>query len=259
MTDLYLYCIRQKSSRPVLGTGIDGRSKIVVLSYKDIEAIASPINKRFFNLKEVARRAKDDVSWIIRNADKHERVIERAMRDGPVIPMKFGTIMKSRSNLESVLRDDYQKFIQILKRLKAKDEWGVKVYVQEDRLKDRLEKNNKTIRSQVKKKAGLPRGADYFHQLEIDEKIDALLKKEIHTQVKHFFRVLQSEADSSRSNKVLAKEFTGKKEPMILNSAYLVKANKSDGFKKSVKKLQRRYPEYIFDRTGPWPPYNFIT
>jgi hypothetical protein len=56
----------------------------------------------------------------------------------------------------------------------------------------------------------------------------------------------------------LAKEFSGHTEPMILNSAYFVSQGKTRNFIKQAKSLQKLNPEFIFEYTGPWPPYNFV-
>ena len=53
---------------------------------------------------------------------------------------------------------------------------------------------------------------------------------------------------------------TGRAEPMILNAAYLIEADRVDGLEELVAELEARYESLgaQLELTGPWPPYNFV-
>jgi hypothetical protein len=44
---------------------------------------------------------------------------------------------------------------------------------------------------------------------------------------------------------------------MILNGAYLVDLDESDGFAAAVRRLVAECPNMRIELTGPWPPYSF--
>jgi len=150
------------------------------------------------------------------------------------------------------------KFKKILKSLDGKEEWSVKIYVNEKKLKDEIKNRNKTLKKELKNAKKLPKGADYFKELEVEEKVNRILLKEIEKYSKSFFKALKSLAESARENKILSKEFVGKDDSMILNSAYLVKKDNIKRFKKKLKELESSNESFIFECTGPWPPYNFV-
>jgi len=242
MKGLYLYCIRNKDGKGLEAKGIDGKSKAMSIPYKDIEAIVSAVDLKEYSSKELARRAKEDLKWIIKHAQKHEKVIEHAMKIKgkiiPIIPMKFGTIFEKPQNLEDILKKEYQKFKKLLSSLTGKQEWSVKVYAKEPALEKKLRSSERHVRTRIKQVKNLPRGADYFGELEVKKELDNVMQKKTDELSKKFFKSLGAFALESRQNKVLAKEFAGHKEPMILNGAYLVSEGRMRDFVKEAKNLQ---------------------
>lgn len=241
---------------------MDDASFTVSIPHKEIEAIVSNVDLKEYGSKALAKKAKEDVKWIIKHAQKHEKVIEHAMKNrgkiAPIIPMKFGTIFEKPQGLENILKKDYQKFRKTLKNLDGKQEWSVKVYVKESPLQEKLKSSEKKIKARVKQAKELPRGADYFGELEVEKELGGLMQKKIGELVNAFFKALGAIAFEADKNKVLSQELRGRKEPMVLNSAYLIAGAKVRDFIEKVKELQKSNPEFIFEHTGPWPPYNFV-
>ncbi|MFH1565099.1 MAG: GvpL/GvpF family gas vesicle protein [bacterium] len=272
MTGIYLYCIRPyltaKSYKLKAGLkGIDG-AKVFLVSHLGIEAVVSNIDIKKFASKEIERLAKEDVNWIIKHSAEHEKVVEQAMglinhkseilNLQSVVPMKFGAIFNDKKNLEQVLKKSYQKFKNILKNLDGKEEWGVKVYVDEKRLRDELKNKNNAIKVKIEGAKELPKGADYFQELETEDMIKKTMWQEIDKQSESFFKKFKQVVCETQENKILAKEITGKNDPMVLNSAYLIRKKSVKDFLKKVKETEDCNPAFIFECTGPWPPYNFI-
>jgi hypothetical protein len=268
MKGLYLYCVRNKGGKNIRAHGIDGGANVFTIPYKEIEAVVSGVDLKKMNSREVSQRAREDIDWIIKHATKHEKVIESAMgnsglkakshRLNAVVPMKFGTIFEKPQNLEDTLRKEYQKFRKLLTNLTGKQEWGVKVYAKESVLKEKLKSSEKKVQTQIKRAKSLPRGTDYFGELEVKKELGNIMQKKMSELSKKFFKILSSFALESRQNKILAGEFAGHAELMVLNSAYLVPEDQVDKLILETKNLQKLNPEFIFEYTGPWPAYNFI-
>jgi hypothetical protein len=263
MSGLYLYCIRNKHDKVSKVRGIDGISKIIGIPYKDIEAVVSTIDLKEYGSKKLAQRAKEDLKWIIKHAERHEKVIEHAMRHGgnsiPVIPMKFGTMFEKAQHIENVLKKRYKRFKNTLAYLAGKQEWSVKVYVKEDVLKEKLQLHERAVKAQMKRAEKLPRGADYFGELAVKQTLAVVMQKKIYALGEKCFLFLAEGAIESRQSKLLTKEISGHEEPMILNGAYLVNKDHLNAFVAKIQKLKKFHPECIFEYTGPWPPYNFVT
>jgi hypothetical protein len=260
MKGIYIYCIRWR-----------GKGGHFNIAYKDIEAVVREVDLEKFSSEEIAKRAKEDIGWITDQAKAHEKIIERAMKRkqsaygstalrlyGSVIPMKFGTIFKDKASLENTLKNNYRKFKNLLKKLEGREEWSVKIYIKEDKLKESLKKGNKKIRAQDNRRKSSATGIDYFEELEVEKMVDEALEKEAEKLASKIFNELSKISFTARKNNILPKEFVGKEEPMILNCAYLVEKKNLKSFDKKVQAIRRLYPECIVECTGPWPAYNFV-
>jgi hypothetical protein len=260
MKALYLYCVR--NTKPGSGfkiKGINSLSKITTIQFNGIEAVVSEINAKEFSSKQVREKAQQDISWIIKRAEEHEKVIEAAMKTGAVIPMKFGIIFKNKERLIAEIKNQALSFARTLEKLKHHNEYGVKAYVREKSLKLALKTKTPALKAKLKKAGQLPKGMDYLKTIDIGKDLDELSENESAKRSKLFFKTLASAATQAKENNCLSRELSGKREPMVLNSAYLVQEKKVNKFKKTVQELKKKNPEFIIECTGPWPAYNFIS
>jgi len=263
---LYLYGVCpsikiKKLSDKNIGESISG-GKAFSVSYKDIEAIVSEVSLKEFESEEIQRRAAEDLEWIKDKALVHGKIVEIAMNnsDGLIIPMKFGTVFKTKESLISSLKKDYSRFKNLLKNLKGKEERSVKVYLKFKVLENEIKKSSPTIKRKLGELKSLPAGRRYF----LEEDVDALAKREVKNSVNNYTSIflegLKHLAEEARENKILGKELTQRNDPMVFNGAFLVKKEKVDRFQEEIKKLQAEYEKigFTFESSGPWPPYNFV-
>lgn len=47
-------------------------------------------------------------------------------------------------------------------------------------------------------------------------------------------------------------------DKLLLNTSFLIEKNKIREFSTEVAKLEKKYPQFKFQYTGPWPPYSFV-
>jgi hypothetical protein len=259
----YLYCIRNvtdtpsAAQRPLLG--IDGTNEVTTVAYKQLEAIVSTVDVKQFSSPAVAKRAKEDIEWIVVHARRHEDVIEGAMRaNSAVIPMKFGAIFKTKDAIEAMLKTHYRSYRTILKRLQGKQEWALKVYIQEAELRALIVKKKKILRDKAKEIAALPQGLAYFAELELEKTVAEAALKEKERIGKKIFTTSKAHADRAVRTKVLPKDITAIDDPMIVNSAYLVENQKTKAFQRYAQSLKKTYPMCTIVVTGPWPAYHFV-
>lgn len=265
---LYLYCMREKSPHlPVPSMkGIDGKGKVFSLPFRQLEAIVSNLSLKEFATDQIQKKAQEDLGWIKEKAVIHERVIEEAMRkDGKIIsvvPMRFGTIFRNKTKLEESLDKDYPKIKQALERARDNQEWSVKVYLENERkLRQKVKARNAVIKEKQEEMDSLPEGMAFFVEEEIGGLISKEVGKELNIQLDNLFEDLKSHAAESVKNKILTKELTGRKEPMVLNAAYLIPENKVEPFKEKAATLNRKIRQtgLYLEYSGPWPAFNFAT
>lgn len=266
MEGLYLYGIREKveADLSISSKGIDGQGEVFALSCGELEAIVSKVSLREFASEEIQKKAGEDLNWIKEKAVTHEKIIEEVMkldnRFLNLIPIRFGTVFKEQAHLEESLSKDYGKLKEILDRNRGKQEWSLKVYLRERRkIEQIIEEHNEIIKAKKKEIASLPEGLAFFKEEELRDEIVREFDKELEEIVEFIFENFKKHAEGAIKNTILAKEISGKREPMVLNAAYLVAEGNAGGFKKEIENFNQEmwvnglYIEY----SGPWPIYSF--
>jgi len=264
---LYLYCIREKTDTPCFSTkGIDEKEEVFVIPFRELEAIVSGISFEEFSSEEIQKKAQEDLNWIKEKALAHEKVIEETMRKDDkvlsLIPMRFGTIFKKKAGLEETLNKDYSRLMEVLERIRGKQEWGVKVYLKDrEKFEQVIKEKNETIKEKEKEIASLPEGMAFFMEEELKEVISREVDNELNDIVEDFFESLGKQAVDLTKCKILGKELTGRREPMVLNAAYLISEEKIEDFKKVAEALNQQIQAngFCLEYSGPWPAYNFTS
>ena len=259
----YLYCIRKTGFPSIKVEKTIGGGEVSIIPYEELEVVTSLVDLSEFGSEEIQRKAQEDLNWIKEKAQIHQYVIEQAMRVGSnlisVIPMKFGTIFKTEESLKECLRKNCQQFKDSLKKLKGKQEWGVKVYLKENIFRKTIEEKNEAVLAKKKEIESMPKGMAFFAQKQIDEVVSQEKDKELDRITEEIFENLGQLAFSKNKSKLLEKDFTGRTEPMVLNGFYLIEESKLNDFQKKVEELKEKYngKGIIIEMTGPWPSYHF--
>ena len=268
MKGLYLYCIREKTeSVPAISErGIDGKGEVFTLAYRELEAVVSKISLEEFTSEEIQNKAQEDMNWIKEKAVIHEKIIEEAMKADDkilsLIPIRFGIIFNDRERLEKTLSQDYSGIKEVLERIKDKQEWSVKVYLKDrKKIEQAIKDKSEAIKEKEKEIASLPEGMAFFMEEELKDVISEEMDKELNTIAEDLFERLSKQAAASVKSKILDKELTGRREPMILNLACLVPKEKIENFKTEAQCLngQIQAKGFYLEYSGPWPVYNFTS
>lgn len=266
MNGFYIYCIREMRDSKFILRGIDG-GKVFVIPYRGIEAVVSEVSLEKFSSEKIQRKAEEDLGWIKKNAEIHEKVIEEAMNfqgeksltKMPVIPMKFGAIFKTKEKLENVLKKRHEQFKKTLKKMAGKQEWAIKAYLDKKLFEEEVRKASPAIKVKEKEIASMPEGIAYFAQKQIDDIVSKEADEILQGHIRDIFETLKEHAKDGIKGKILDKEFTGESLPMILNAVFLVPEKKLENFEKEINELNAKHKSkgFILKYSGPWPPYNF--
>ena len=260
MNGFYIYCIISEDGPQKFNVrGIDNKSKVFVLEYKDLGAVVSTINLSDFGESELKKKL-DDLKWTKRTVLNHQRVINKVMDGRTVIPMRFGIVYKKKEQIETVLKKNYRKFRSILESLANKKEWGVKVFCDQSRLISKIQANDSAIKKLREQLKTSPEGNKFFLQKKIDAIIELRTEEETNKYSKTFLERLSKDSDEYVLNDTSPKELTGRNDEMIINTAYLVDDKNFLKFEKELIDLKDKYPKngFLFELSGPWPPYNFV-
>jgi hypothetical protein len=262
----YLYGVRKSvgTSPEFLSKGIDEKGGVFARTFQGLEAIVGKVSLEEFDSETIQIKARNDLPWIKEKAVLHETVIEEAMRNGEeilsLIPMKFGTIFKEEKALEEALTKHHDQFEETLKKLDGKQEWSVKAYLTDQNKFERaVKEKSAAIQEKEREIAALPEGMAFFMEEELKEVISGEVSKELDQVVEGLYESLSRHAEASVQTNILAKELTGKREPMVLNAACLVAKKKIEEFKDTAQRLNQdiRDKGLCLEFSGPWPAYHF--
>lgn len=256
----YLYCLKDKTKEKFSSEGMD-KKKVYTLSYKNIEAVVTEVDPVEFEPERIELKMENP-KWAEEKIRNHERVIEEAMKDSPVIPLKFLTLYKSKESLLNIFKKQYKQFRILLDKLREKAEWGVKVYVvDKEKVAEEIKKEDEGI-SEIKKELALkPEGVKYFLEKKLEGKISEKVDAELDKYTKDIFEALAPfSVEKPVVNNLLPPELSNKGKEMILNISYLILNEKVQEFQKTVERLRNYYsPKGLWvEYTGPWPPYSFV-
>lgn len=265
MSGFYLYCVREKQTEKFTVEGLYKNSQAFALPVRQLEAIVSQVPLDQLGQEQIKHKAQEDLEWIKEMAQRHESVIEQAMRiDGrinPVIPMRFGTIFRNPENVAKTLTDEYRYYTECLAQLSQKQEWSVKLYLSDrtPMLSEVIEKDPMIIRKKNEIEA-MPKGMAYFFKSQLDDLIQKCVTEKTKGYAKSVWSALNELVCQSLQGNILEKEVTGRAEPMILNAIFLINEKKIEAFKNTVVQLHSTMKSHGFqiEMSGPWPPYHFI-
>ena len=260
MDGFYLYCVRAHGANSGKIKRIDFGEKIRAVPFKDIEALASEIDLTRFNEKKIKDKLQEDPKWTEKNIRRHHDVIAEAYKTSAVIPMKFGTIFKTKESLAEMLKTNYRKFKGLLAELGNKQEWGVKINLEREKFVEFLKKENKEVKTMEKRKLTMPEGMRWYADKKIEESIAAQFEEEVENQLQAVVRRLENCCEQIVFCNLLPKEATEVGKDNIFNAACLIDNSKLDYLKKLLQKIQKECDQIgaALVATGPWPPYNFV-
>lgn len=191
----------------------------------------------------------NDREWLERNARGHEDVLQAAAAVTSVVPLRFGTIYRSREQVARMLDERAEELAASLDRVRGHVELGVKAWVDTAKLEEALPQESAPARGGA--------GAAYLQRRarERERSHEIALRCAELAEAAH--RRLSAVSVAAVANRPQQRELTGRAETMLLNGAYLVRDD--EGLRREVERLAAAHSSLgvEYELTGPWPPHNF--
>ncbi len=231
---LYLYGIID-SPEPV-NYRCSGRN-IFTVAYNEVSALVS-LGEGF-----MARVNEENV--II-----HGEVLKGVMENHALLPVRFGTLLGGKGDVEGLLTRNYHQFLTSLKEVRGMVEMSVRALWNITEAEEKCRQMNNGSYS-LEDLTGKP-GTSFLMQKKRQLFLERCLKnaaeipaEEIHrwlsrAAVKHIKRVLPSPA-------------------MFFHGSYMINRGHAGGFGSEFSSLRENYPQYKFLLSGPWPLYSFVS
>jgi hypothetical protein len=242
---LWAYCAsRAGDPLPEGLEGVHPTGEVERIEHGGLAALVSRVPLAEFG-EEPLRRNLNDLAWLERVARAHEGVLERALGQATIVPLRLCTIFADADAVRRMLDDERPALTAALDALAGRQEWAVKL------LLDRAAPEDEGPAPESGREYLMRRRAEREGREAADRRA-AGLAEEVHERL----RACASDAVRSRPQN---RDLSGHRGDMVLNGAYLVEAGAVDRLRALVAELQERHAAdgAVLELTGPFPPYNF--
>jgi Gas vesicle synthesis protein GvpL/GvpF len=245
----YVYGIVGREQPKLAGVmGVDAASAVFVVEDNGLGAIVSEVPLDEFG-DDALPSNLEEVSWVAAKVRAHENVLERAAREAPVLPLRFGTIYRSLDRVRDFLAGDRTELASTLEQLRGKREWGVKSLVDRDRLGQAVHASDPRAAELAEATEAKPAGTAYLGRKRLERHLEARAD-----QLAARFAGEAHERLAAVAERAVLERSAG------LKGAYLVDEARDDDFRRVLEAVGREYEPFgiRFELTGPWPPYSFV-
>jgi len=218
--------------------GITG-SNLYALNFEDISvAISDFPASKFVVSKELAI--------------DFARVIEELSQHLTVLPIRFGTAVKSDEIVNQLLSGNYHAFLNNLLKVEDKHEFGLKVIWDYDKCSEKIKKivesEPYTIDTFFTKSTV---STNYLLEKVKKHRLEDALLKHVEQLIEEISWHLTQINPESKFKKMLS-------QSIILDGVFLVEKAKKEAFIVAIEALNLLHDDLHFLLTGPWPPYSFV-
>ncbi len=256
-TGIYLFCLTPASPLPeIAGMGIDGEHPLFVEVVGEVAAVLAEVHVKDFSGPE-SKEKMEDLTWVAPRALFHEEVVMAALEQGPVLPVRFGTVFSSLAAAAEPLRRRQDVLKKFFRDTAGNQEWTLKGYVNLPQARARM--TAARLAAEQEHLAGLSPGKRYFSEKKIEEEGNKAMRSWLKGIGKEIGKLARETSVEFSECRLQSREVTGRGEEMIFHGALLV----PDG---SVAILERMTDEWNkhhesqclqIELSGPWPPYHF--
>ena len=241
MDDRYVYGVLRAGADPAISEGGVGDEAVELVTSGGLAALVSPA-------------PPGEVPGNRRNLMAHSRVLQEAARDTSVLPMRFGVVMPSESEVRQELLDAHAE--QLLAQLETFDglaELEVKLLCPEDELLRAVVSEHPELVKRREALEGRPPEATYYERIELGELVAGALDAKREELMR---RVLERVEPLSAATEIGERLH----EQMVANIALLVERERIPEVDAAVDRLGEELGPNIRVRyVGPLPPYSFAT
>ena len=247
----YVYCVLGGAADVDDIEGVDSRHTVHAVRHRGLTALASAVPLDEFGA-EPLKRNLNDMQWLERTARAHQRVLDRALALGAIVPLRLCTVYSDEAGVRAMLEREHDVLAATLERLAGRDEWGAKLIGNPRALREGAEDPGPT--------ATPGSGHAYVASVRRDRRIRDEVRRAARQVAQDVHRALGEHAVATRVLRKPPRELSGDAGELLLNGAYLVDRKRAAEFRAVATDLDERHRArgLRLELTGPWPPYSFV-
>ena len=244
-TGLYAFAIIPARPVDLAGaTGIDGETKLRIVEHGELGLVVSPM--RLDLMDDVSEDDLSETGALATLARRHDRVVRAVFEHGPVLPLRFGTVVSGDEGARQLLAERADIAWRRLAHLDTHREWGVRLTRDHDAA-DPADEDRRDRRAMT--------GSSY-----LASRREALQRAQ---RAEQQTAALGAEVEEAlRAHAVdLVHRGGGPGSGLVADLAYLVPSAEQERFLAAADRLRSDISDRgaVLEVTGPWPPYSFAT
>ncbi|WP_051302233.1 GvpL/GvpF family gas vesicle protein [Salibacterium aidingense] len=241
--------------------GMEPPQKIEGLRLNDmITAVTCKVPEKDYS-QDILQKKVEDMEWLQGRAFHHHEVMNQLHENFTVIPLKFGTIYEQADHLTKRITIDKENIQKIFAYLSEKEEWNIKIYVEEEKYIKNMMDQEKEVERKKEEIEKLSPGKRFFEKKKLDQFAEEKAKENIQNTCRAIHEKLCASSFNEEVKKNWERKVTGRNDEMNWNGVYLIKTDSRDKFLDIVENEQRKAEEtgagISIAVTGPWPAYHF--
>lgn len=183
----------------------------------------------------------------------HSAVLEHAVARGPVLPLRFGTVLRDENAVVSELLEPRRdELAGLLDRFERLVELRVKAFHLEDELLREIVRDDPAVARLRAATQDVPEAASYPQRLQLGEAVGRALEARRAEDADAILRTLRPLAEEV----AVDEESAG----LVLTASFLVDRERVAAFDEAMDGLARRHEGRIrFKYLGPLPPHSFVS
>jgi hypothetical protein len=255
---LWAYCVVRAGDpvREPVGAGGIAETPVERIVAGGLAALVSRVPAAHFATEPLTRNLNDLV-WLERIARGHEAVLDAALAQATIVPLRMCTIFESEAGVREMLARRRESLTVALGALEGRLEWSVKVLIDRERLMDAARPES----GEAEEAAPSGEGGAYLRQRrsergarEAASRLAADTAQQVHAR-------LQDWTIDARTRPPQNRELSGHEGEMVLNAAYLVERERTEELHRLIAELEAHHRGLgaRIELSGPWPPYNFVS
>jgi hypothetical protein len=260
----YVYCAGMREAlggifeAGGLPEAVEDAVGLELIAAGELAAAASAVPLSVYGEEALAAHLTD-AAWTATRAFRHERVVQHFAERAPVVPFRFATIYLTRGSVAHALEAHEAPLRRALGRVEGREEWGVNLYVERERLRAEVVRTSALLRDLDAKAAAATPGQAFL----LRKKIEASRETEARAKAKRVASKIEAEllaaSDDAARLRTVRDERTEYGE-VAARFAFLVARERFAEFRAAAERLadEHALQGFRLELTGPWPAYNFV-
>ncbi len=235
----YVYGIVEPTAKAPRGKGIRG-ARVALVAGETAAALVSDIGE------DEVRLGRDEVLV-------HSRVLERALANGTVLPMRFGILMSGPEEIRSRLLEEHgDELREQLAELEGKVELRIRATYDEDALLREVVRDDPEIAALRGAMRGRSDDATYYERIRLGELVAAAVERRRDRDAQTIVEALSVVALAVEPGRI-------EHERVAVQASFLVERTRLAEFDEVLEAVAAGFAGRLrFKYTGPLPAHSFV-